>query len=194
MFLSLGAWANGQSPSDSPKPDAGQAQPPVQPSVQPISQPAAQPMGAQPMSQPETAAPVTAPAPAVAAPATTPAPAPIAQAAAAQQPAATPPATIDQVVDRFIAREKALVELLKDRTPVVETYLQTVKADSELGPVPTGDKYFLGHMDLGEDIEHRTYLKDSASIQKHMLGGFNKLFTVQYKPLGFSWMLFADRD
>jgi len=36
-------------------------------------------------------------------------------------------------------------------------------------------------MDLGADIEHRTYLKDSASIQKHLLGGFNKLFnrTVQ---------------
>ena len=101
---------------------------------------------------------------------------------------------MDQVVDRFIAREKALVDLLKDRTPVVETYLQNVKADADLGLLPTGDKYFLGHMDLGEDIEHRTYLKDSASIQKHLLGGMNKLFTVQYKPLGFSWMIFADRD
>jgi len=28
-------------------------------------------------------------------------------------------------VDRFIAREKALVDLLKDRTPVVETYSRT---------------------------------------------------------------------
>jgi len=101
---------------------------------------------------------------------------------------------MDQVVDRFIAREKGLVDLLKDRTPVVETYLQNVKADADLGLIPTGDKYFLGHMDLGEDIEHRTYLKDSASIQKHLLGGMNKLFTVQYKPLGFSWMIFADRD
>jgi len=27
-----------------------------------------------------------------------------------------------------------------------------------------------------------------------LLGGMNKLFTVQYKPLGFSWMIFADRD
>ena len=101
---------------------------------------------------------------------------------------------MDQVVDRFIAREKALVVLLQDRTPVVETYLQNVKADSDLGPVPVGDKYFLGHMDLGEDIAHRTYLQESGSMEKHLLGGFNKLFTVQYKPLGFSWMIFADRD
>ena len=27
-----------------------------------------------------------------------------------------------------------------------------------------------------------------------MLGGFSKLFKVQYKPLGFSWMIFADRN
>jgi len=177
MLLSLGAWANGQAQSDSPKPDAGQAQPVATTST------AASPA---PTVATPAAAPVAAPAPP---------PAPVASASASSQPAAAAaPATMDQVVDRFIAREKALVELLKDRTPVVETYMQTVKADSDLGPVPTGDKYFLGHMDLGEDIEHRTYLKDSASIQKHLLGGMNKLFTVQYKPLGFSWMIFADRD
>jgi Peptidase family M48 len=179
MLLSLGAWANGQAQSDSPKPDAGQAQPAAQSAVQ----------AAAGTSQPQTAAtPAAAPAPA-------PPPASVAVASSSSQTsAAAPPATIDQVIDRFIAREKALVDLLKDRTPVVETYLQTVKADADLGLVPTGDKYFLGHMDLGEDIEHRTYLKDSASIQKHLLGGVNKLFTVQYKPLGFSWMIFADRD
>ena len=171
MLLSLGAWANGQAPSDSPKPDAGPAQPAAQ---------TAAPVAAAPAPQ---SAPVAAPAPP---------PAPVATAATTA--AAAPPATMDQVVDRFIAREKGLVELLKDRTPVVETYLQNVKADSDLGLVPTGDKYFLGHMDLGEDIGNRTYLKDSASIQKHLLGGVNKLFTVQYKPLGFSWMIFADRD
>ncbi len=168
MLLSLGAWANGQAQSDSSKPDAGQAQPVAL----------------------TTAAPVAAPAAAPAPP-----PASVAVASASSQPAAAaPPSTMDQVVDRFIAREKGLVDLLKDRTPVVETYLQNVKADADLGLIPTGDKYFLGHMDLGEDIEHRTYLKDSASIQKHLLGGVNKLFTVQYKPLGFSWMIFADRD
>ena len=132
------------------------------------------------------------------APQTVPSPAPpppsVSVPVSAKPASAAPPATIDQVEDRFIAREKALVQLLKDRTPVVETYLQNVKADSDVGQVPTGDKYFLGHMDLGEDIDHRTYLKDSASIQKRLFGGFNKLFTVQYKPLGFSWMIFADRD
>ena len=169
MLLSLGAWANGQAQSDSSKPSAGQAQSAASSAGQ------------------ATPAPTVATAPA-------PAPPPVTAASTTTSAAAAPPATMDQVVDRFLVREKALVELLKDRTPVVETYLQNVKADVDLGLVPTGDKYFLGHMDLGEDIDHRSYLKDSASIQKHLLGGVNKLFTVQYKPLGFSWMIFADRD
>ena len=136
-------------------------------------------------SQPQSALSPAPPPASVAAPSGAP---------SAKLGAAAPPATVDQVVDRFIAREKALVQLLKDRTPVVETYLQNVKADAEVGQIPTSDKYFLGHMDLSEDIDHRTYLKDSANIQKRLFGGFNKLFTVQYKPLGFSWMIFADRD
>jgi hypothetical protein len=175
MLLSLGAWANGQAQSDSPKPDAGQAQPAAQPAAQTAA------------ATTTTTAPAPAPPPVAVASVTT-------STSAAPTTTAAPPATMDQVVDRFIAREKALVDLLKDRTPVVETYLQNVKADADLGLIPTGDKYFLGHMDLGEDIDHRSYLKDSASIQKHLLGGVNKLFTVQYKPLGFSWMIFADRD
>ena len=177
MLLSLGAWANGQAQSDSPTPDAGQAQPAAQPAAQTTA----------PATTTTTTTPAPAPPPVTVASVGSSAP-------GAPTTTAAPPATMDQVVDRFIAREKGLVDLLKDRTPVVETYLQNVKADADLGLIPTGDKYFLGHMDLGEDIEHRTYLKDSASIQKHLLGGMNKLFTVQYKPLGFSWMIFADRD
>ncbi|MBZ5703996.1 MAG: hypothetical protein LAN63_01445 [Acidobacteriia bacterium] len=65
-------------------------------------------------------------------PAAQPAPA---QPAASQTPAA-PPTTMDQVVDRTIGREHALMEMLKTRTPLVETYLQNLKSDPQLGPVP----------------------------------------------------------
>src|SRR5882724_2237165 len=37
--------------------------------------------------------------------------------------------TMDQVVDRAIEREHALMEMLKTRTPFVETYLQNLKFD-----------------------------------------------------------------
>src|SRR5882672_6262297 len=67
-------------------------------------------------------------------------------------------ATMDQVVDRAIEREHALMEMLKTRTPFVETYLQNLKFDPQVGPVPVQDHYFLGRMDLGERVDRRDYL------------------------------------
>ena len=26
------------------------------------------------------------------------------------------------------------------------------------------------------------------------MGGFNRLYTLEYKPMGFSWMIYADRN
>ena len=43
---------------------------------------------------------------------------------------------MDQVVDRAVDREHALIEMLKTRTPIVETYLQNLKFDRQLGPAP----------------------------------------------------------
>lgn len=61
-----------------------------------------------------------------------------------------PPTTMDQVADRAILREKALVKYLAKRTPIVETYLQNLVQDPQLGPVPKDDRYFLGRMDLSD--------------------------------------------
>jgi len=101
---------------------------------------------------------------------------------------------MDQVVDRFVMREKGLVKMLQARTPVIETYLQNLTLDPALGPIPQNDKYFLGRMDLSTTIDRKDYIRDDQSMEKHLLGGFSKLFKVQYQPLGFSWMIFADRN
>ncbi len=102
--------------------------------------------------------------------------------------------TMDQVVDRTIEREHALMDLLKNRTPLVETYLQNLKLDPQLGPVPKEDHYFLGRMDMGETVDRRDYLSKDTSFQNRLMGGFTKLFKFEYKPMGFSWMVFADRE
>ena len=110
-------------------------------------------------------------------------------------PSALPqPTTMDQVVDRFIEREHGLMKALSSRTPVVETYLQNLVADPQLGPVPSADHYFLGRMDMGETVDRKDYLKEQdRGMETRLMGGFNKLFKVQYQPLGFSWMVYADR-
>jgi hypothetical protein len=48
---------------------------------------------------------------------------------------------MDQVVDRAIEREHALMEMLKTRTPLVETYLQDLKFDPQVGPPPVQDHF-----------------------------------------------------
>jgi len=96
-------------------------------------------------------------------------------------------------VDRITGRERELVKLMEGRTPIVETYLQNVTQDAYLGPVPKDDRYFLGRMDFSEAIDRKDYMKQ-PSMEKRLLGGFTKVFSVQYQPLGFSWMVFADRD
>ncbi|MBV8050770.1 MAG: M48 family metalloprotease, partial [Acidobacteriaceae bacterium] len=116
----------------------------------------------------------------------TPAPAP--------KPAASSPLTLDQVVDRMIQREHALMSFLRTRTPLVETYLQNLKRDPELGAVPKDDHYFLGRLDLSSTVERRDYLSKNESFEKALLGGVGKLFKLEYDPMGFSWMIFADRE
>src|SRR5579859_2687789 len=132
-----------------------------------------------PRTQPDAQIPNVAPQP----PAATSAP-----------PASPPSSTMDAVVDRAVERERALMKMLETRTPFVETYVQDLKFRPQEGPAPVEDHYFLGRMDLSERMNRRDYLAKDTSFESRLLGGFTRLFTLQYKPLGFSWMIFADRD
>jgi hypothetical protein len=104
------------------------------------------------------------------------------------------PTTMDQAVNRALEREHALITFLKTRTPLVETYLQNLKLDAQMGPSPREDHYFFGRLDLSDSVDRQDYLSGGQSFQSRMMGGFTKLFKFEYRPIGFSWMIFADRD
>ncbi len=104
------------------------------------------------------------------------------------------PVSADQVIDLIIEREHALIQFLTNRTPLVETYLQNLQPDSKLGATPKEDHYFLGRLDMGPAIERRDYLASQLSLQKTLMGGVSRLFRIEYQPMGFSWMVFADRQ
>ena len=114
--------------------------------------------------------------------------------ALAPQAPAKIPVSVDQVVDQIIEREHALIQYLKNRTPLVETYLQNLTPDARVGAVPKEDHYFLGRLDMADTIDRRDYLVKQASFQRSLMGGVTKLFRIQYQPMGFSWMVFADRQ
>jgi hypothetical protein len=149
-----------------------------------------------PATPPET---TTSPSPAqspAAPPQSTPQPATNMAAPSPAAPATSTaaPTTMDQVVDRALAREHALITFLQTRTPLVETYLQNLKFDEQMGPAPKEDHYFFGRLDLSDSVDRQDYLSGEKSFQNRMMGGFTKLFKFEYKPIGFSWMIFADRD
>src|SRR5262245_25411643 len=103
------------------------------------------------------------------------------------------PIKVDQVVDRIASREKAVVASLHEYTPLVETYIQLMRPDKELGSVPGDDRYFLGRTRLknGPELELFT---GKAGKMRHLLGGASSYFTfsLQFFPQGFLAMIFPD--
>jgi len=65
-------------------------------------------------------------------------------------PRAQEPSSLDQVLNQIVAREQGLLGRLQQYRPLVETYLQSVKPDGVLGPVPVKDRYFLARLQLPE--------------------------------------------
>jgi hypothetical protein len=98
---------------------------------------------------------------------------------------------VDQVVDRMIQRERALVTTLSSYTPLVETYIQNMEPDHELGAVPVSDKYFLAKLDLKKGIRDSSLLPAPGFAAKTKLL-LTSIFSIQYLPRGFASMIIID--
>ena len=114
--------------------------------------------------------------------------------------AATQPAnaagSFDQVVDRAVEREHFFMAQMKQLHPLVETYLQNLKEDKDLGaPVPTSDVYFFGRLDMSEGADDRTFTSPTTSgLGKRMLGKLSNVYSMKFLPLGFAQMVILDQD
>jgi len=105
------------------------------------------------------------------------------------------PENLDQVIDRIISREHVVVTTLRQYSPLVETYIQNVRPEGELGSVPAGDKYFLGRAELASGVELRS-LTEKSGVTHKIFGGLKGFFSfaIQYLPGGFLQMVFLDTD
>jgi hypothetical protein len=105
-----------------------------------------------------------------------------------------PVVTVDQAIDRVIAREHDEVATIRRFSPLIETYIQEMKADKEMGAIPVKDHYFLGQADLSKGIVDHSMLTprrgklDAFNPLTHMSG----LFTSSYVPEGFLQMIYID--
>jgi hypothetical protein len=113
--------------------------------------------------------------------------------AAAQQNGA-----LDQVVDRIISQEQAEMNSLRPFSPLVETYIQNLRGDKDLGAVPAGDKYFMGRAVLakGVELEPLTDGEGNGGVRKKIFGGLGSMFSLsmEYLPRGFLQMIYIDTD
>jgi hypothetical protein len=78
----------------------------------------------------------------------------------AARAADTPPASassFDQVVDRMTAREAEYNKSLENYTPLIETYIQNLRPDADLGSVPNGDSYFLGRVAMKVGLQETPF-------------------------------------
>jgi hypothetical protein len=111
------------------------------------------------------------------------------------------------LIDKSIAREKVVTATLKERAPLVETYIQNMKPDPVLGQVPESDQHFLGRVSfkdvigdtafaVNKDTSQGTqngkfgFLKNSVSY----LGGLGGSLHLNFHEAGFVQMLLMDSN
>jgi len=110
----------------------------------------------------------------------------------------SPNSALGQIVDHIISTEQSEVQTLKPFTPLVETYIQNLREDNTLGPVPAGDHYFLGRALLanGVNLEPLTGSTGAGGGVKHkVFGNLGSLLSLsmEFMPQGFLQYAFFDR-
>jgi len=115
------------------------------------------------------------------------------QAATAQQLTNQLPLNPSEVVDRIVAQEHVEVELLRQYSPLVETYIQYLRPGKQMEAAPDGDKYFLGRAELAKGVEFEPLNNaDHTGLRHRMFGGWGNFFNTEFLPRGFLQMIFLD--
>ncbi len=82
-----------------------------------------------------------------------------------------PTAAQNALIDKAIAREKVVIKTVKDRAPLVETYIQNMKPDPVLGQVPESDEHFLGRVEFSKVIGDQSYAVNQETSKGSGSGG-----------------------
>ncbi len=116
-----------------------------------------------------------------------------------------PSAAQNALIDKSITREAVIVKTLKERTPIVETYIQNMKTDPVMGQAPESDVHFLGRVNFGKVINDTSYADGTKpdakggklGLFKHSLGYLSGLSTslhLTFHEAGFVQMLLVDSN
>ena len=99
----------------------------------------------------------------------------------------------DALVASIFYQEARLVQNMHKFTPLVETYIQHMRPDEELGEVPVSDKYFLGRLVLDKrGINDKAYDKKKAGMFSRVLDRLDSFYKMNYLPQGFMQLVFLN--
>jgi cell division septation protein DedD len=106
------------------------------------------------------------------------------------------------LVDKAIAQEKVLIEAIRKRTPLVETYIQDTRPDEKLNTIPVEDHYMLSRVDFDKGFVDRRFNDRSSKDNKgffkgsfEAMTGLSKMLGLErftYNSTGFMQMMFLD--
>jgi len=98
-----------------------------------------------------------------------------------------------EIVDKIAAQERAEMQLLRQYSPLVETYIQNLRPDEQRGVALDTDKYFLGRAHLAKGVELEPLIH-SAGNKRNIFGALHNVFSTEYVPSGFLQMIFLDEN
>jgi hypothetical protein len=101
----------------------------------------------------------------------------------------------DRVLDRMVDREKAFLDGIRARTPLIETYIQET-LDSAPAAGPSKDHYFLGRFRLGETVGYESLVERTGAPLKNdsrlPFRSSAKNQPMTFLPRGFAQMAVID--
>lgn len=112
---------------------------------------------------------------------------------AAAQPA-PPSVTVEAAAERVFGQEAKLVDSMRTYSPLVETYIQRLKPDSELVTVPDKDRYFLGRLVLADKATTNQRFTDhnQARFFTRVLDRMDSFYRLNYNQIGFMQTIFLN--
>jgi hypothetical protein len=121
-------------------------------------------------------------------------------------PGRKPTAAQNALIDKSMVREKEVVKVVRERAPLVETYIQNMKPDSVLLQVPEMDKHFLARVDFAKVINDDVYKNNKGNFKAKKKGfaafkgslaaltGISNSLSLSFNEAGFVQMMLIDSN
>src|SRR5580692_10769729 len=113
----------------------------------------------------------------------------------AQAQSAAPTGAMDQIVAKIASREKQEIAMVREHSPLVETYIQKVRITENDGSwIPDGDHYFIGRADFSKGLDLKPLPAPGDDGLRHLVASITRLFDfgTEFLPQGFLQMIYPD--